>query len=315
MSFHPLSRPLQGIIPPMPTPLASDDQLDVAGVERLVEHLVGGGVHGVFALGSTGEGPSLSGTLQRELIDVVCREVAGRTLVLIGVSHPCPAESLALARHAAEAGADAAVVAPPFYFPLEQDEIESFAREFALASPLPVMLYNIPQLTKHAITPETIRRLLEIEKIVSFKDSSGDLDYFASVANVMRERPEMTALVGAESLMTRAMQLGGVGAVCGGGNLFPRLLVRLYETALAARENEVQQLEDIVNTLGPVFRVEGAPIGSVFKGIKTALAVLGICDDRMAPPLGQAIPQERTRVETILKQVQSQLQAVADEKN
>ena len=81
-----LPGPLRGIIPPMVTPLSDRDTLDLAGLERLVEHIVAGGVHGLFILGTTGEGPSLSYRMRCELIERVCDQVGDRVPVLVGVA-------------------------------------------------------------------------------------------------------------------------------------------------------------------------------------------------------------------------------------
>ena len=107
-----LPRPLTGIIPPMVTPLTSPDVLDRVGMARLVEHMLAGGVHGLFVLGTTGEGPGISRNLQRTVVSEVCALVAGRVPVLVGITDCAFAESLALAEHACASGAAALVVAP-----------------------------------------------------------------------------------------------------------------------------------------------------------------------------------------------------------
>src|SRR5437867_688401 len=113
----------RGIFPPMVTPLRDRDTLDVAGVERLIEHIIAGGVHGLFILGTTGEAPSLSYRLRRELIERTCRQVAGRVPVLVGVTDTAFVEAIDLARVAADAGAKALVLAAPYYFPNSQPEL------------------------------------------------------------------------------------------------------------------------------------------------------------------------------------------------
>jgi 4-hydroxy-tetrahydrodipicolinate synthase len=106
-----------GIIPSIVTPLRERDTLDVADLERLIEHILAGGVHGLFILGTTGEGPSLSYRLRKELIERTCRLVKGRVPVLVGITNTAFQESLNVARWAADASADALVVAPPYYLP------------------------------------------------------------------------------------------------------------------------------------------------------------------------------------------------------
>ncbi len=114
---------IRGIIPPLVTPLRERDMLDVAGLERLIEHVLSGGVHGLFVLGTTGEGPSLSYRLRREVISRTCRQVANRVPVLVGITDTAFVESVHLSQHAAEAGARAVVTSAPYYFPAGQPEL------------------------------------------------------------------------------------------------------------------------------------------------------------------------------------------------
>src|SRR5947209_6537528 len=128
----------RGIFPPMATPLCDRDTLDVAGVERLIEHILAGGVQGLFILGSTGEAPSLSYRLRRELIERTCRHVGGRVPVLVGITDTAFVESINLARAAASAGAQALVMAPPYYFPAGQPELLEYLQHIAPELPLPL---------------------------------------------------------------------------------------------------------------------------------------------------------------------------------
>ena len=114
MSHSEIPSPLRGIVPPMIMPLLDRDRLDRAGLERLIEHILAGGVSGLFILGTTGEAPGLSQRLQRELIKSVCMQVGTRVPVLVGITDPCFTESVELACVAARAGASAVVTAAPF---------------------------------------------------------------------------------------------------------------------------------------------------------------------------------------------------------
>src|SRR6266496_1108869 len=117
-----MKSPLTGILPPVVTPLLERDQLDVAGLARLLEHILAGGVSGLFILGTTGEGPSLSYRLRRELVERVCRQVRRRVPVLVGITDTAFVESVSVAQASAGAGADAVVLAPPYYLPEAQPE-------------------------------------------------------------------------------------------------------------------------------------------------------------------------------------------------
>lgn len=291
---------LRGIIPPMVTPLAARDRLDAPGLERLIEHILAGGVTALFILGTTGEGPGLSGRLRREMITRTCRLVAGRVPVLVGITDTAFAESVALARDAADAGAHAVVMAPPPYFPLAPAELLDYCDALVAELPLPLFLYNMPSLTKTAFSPETVQRLMEREGIIGIKDSSGDMIYLHRLLRQGRERADWSVLVGPEQLLAEAVLFGANGGVCGGANLHPRLYVALYQaaqagdrTVLLALQQRVLALTDSVYTLGG----QGA---SVIQGIKCALACLGICADGMTEPFRPFAEPERRRMRALL---------------
>jgi 4-hydroxy-tetrahydrodipicolinate synthase len=303
--WQPAAAPLRGIIVPMITPLASADELDVPGLERLVHRLLSGGVHGLFLLGTCGEGPSLSSRLQRELVDRVCRQVGGRIPVLVGVTDSSPVQSTALARHAADAGADAVVIAPPFYFSLEQRDLLAYVEDQVAKSPLPVMLYNMPGLTKVAFEPDTVRRLMDRPRVIGLKDSSGDLDYFRRVRELTLGRGDWTMLMGPEHLLAEAIELGGEGGVSGGANVLPQLYVQLYEAARAGFADEAAAFESDAALLGHIYLVD-APLGitasSVVKGLKAAMSILGVCSGLPCPPLAPMSAGQLEQVKRILQE-------------
>jgi 4-hydroxy-tetrahydrodipicolinate synthase len=298
---------LQGIIPPMVTPLRGRDELDVTGLERLVEHVLAGGVSGLFILGTTGEGPGLSHGLRREMIDCVCRQVNSRVPVLVGITDTSFVESAELARHAASKGAAAVVAAPPYYLPEAQPELQQYIDHLLAELPLPLFLYNIPSLTKVHFELETVQRVLDEPRIVGFKDSSGDLAYFKNVAELARRRPDWSLLSGPEEQLLDTLQLGGHGGVNGGANIFPALYVKLYEAFRAgniARARELQkQIQRVSDSL---YRI-GKYSSSIIKGIKCALACRGICDDFMAEPFHRFRAEERELVKTRLTELDAEL--------
>jgi 4-hydroxy-tetrahydrodipicolinate synthase len=288
---EPSSSPrFRGIIVPMVTPLANQQALDEAALEKLVDRLIGGGVHGLFLLGTCGEGPSLSHTLRQNMIERTCRLAQGRVPVLASVSDSAPAEVLALARFAADAGATAIVMTPPFYLPLSQHELQEYFLRQASSSPLPVMLYNMPALTKLEIEPETLRRLQDHPRIIGLKDSSGDLEYFSSAAEVARQRPDWSIFRGPEQLLVAALEMGADGGVSGGANVFPRLFVEMFSAATAGRHDELALLLPHARLFESVY--ESGPISAttVIKGLKAALACLGIGSGVVAEPL-EPLPQ------------------------
>ncbi|MFO7906204.1 MAG: dihydrodipicolinate synthase family protein [Pirellulaceae bacterium] len=300
MSASNLPAPLRGIVPPMVTPLSDHDRLNVEGTERLIEHILAGGVHGLFILGTSGEAPSLSYRLRRELIQRTRQQVGSRVPVLVGITDTSVVETVNLACYAAEMGADAVVLSTPYYFPAGQTELLDYLRRLVPRLPLPLLLYNMPMMTKVPFEPETIRQILDLSGIVGLKDSSGDMDYFRRIREVTRDRPDWSLLVGPERLLGEAMRSGGTGGVSGGANLYPALFVALYEAAVAGDEKRVVELQQQVCSLGRIYRV-GRHASAVIKGLKCALSLLGICDDVMAEPFHHFFPRERGKVEAILR--------------
>lgn len=285
----------------MITPLRGRDDLDVAGLERLIEHILAGGVHGLFILGTSGEAPSLSYRLRRELIDRTCRQVKQRVPVLVGITDTSLVELLGLARHAAEAGASALVLSAPYYFPAGQPELLEYLEHLLPELPLPLFLYNMPQMTKVSFAPETLRGVLQREQVVGVKDSSGDLGYFDQLLAMKRERPDWSVLVGPEELLAETMRRGGDGGVNGGANYHPRLFVELFdavERGDGARTNELQRQ---LLGLSGIYAV-GRHASSVVKGMKCACSLLGLCDDFMAEPFHRFREPERSKVREILRQ-------------
>ena len=219
-----LVQPIRGIIPPLVTPLTEQGKLDTEGLSRLVEHVLDGGVHGLFILGTTGEGPSLSKDLQVEVIRQTTKLVDGRLPVLVGITHPSLQESHDLAKVAADSGCDAVVAAPPYYFDIGQVELEGYFKQLAAQSPLPLVLYNMPAMTDISVSVEVARHLVEEECIVAIKDSSGDLAYFAELLAITKQHRGFPVLIGPEGLLAESLRMGGSGGVSGGANAWAQAL-------------------------------------------------------------------------------------------
>ncbi|MBP8302847.1 MAG: dihydrodipicolinate synthase family protein [Phycisphaerae bacterium] len=299
MTTASLTRPLRGIVPPLITPLLDRDTLNREGLTRLLERVIAGGVHGVFILGTTGEGPSLSYRLRREVIALACRQVRGRVPVLVGITDTSFVEAVALARCAAEAGAQAVVSSSPYYFPAGQPELLEFIERLVPELPLPLFLYNMPQMTKTQFSPETLRCVTPLEGMAGVKDSSGDPAYCDQGLDVARHRPDWGLLVGPEHLLVETLRRGGHGGVNGGAQIEPRLFVDLYEAATQGDDARVAALQARLLSLGRVYQV-GRHASTVIKGVKCALSLLGVCDDFMAEPFHRFREPERERVRQVL---------------
>ena len=294
---------INGIIPPLITPLADRDTLDHDGLERLIDRQITGGVSGLFVLGTTGEAPSLSYRLRRELIQRVCDQVDGRIPVLAGVTDTAFVESVALAKVAAEAGAAAVVLTTPYYFPAGQTELTDYIGHLVPELPLPLMLYNMPALTKVWFDIDTLNRLSQFENIVGVKDSSGDLDYFGNLLKLRAERPDWSFYMGPERLLIDAVRMGADGGVAGGANVFPELFVDAYR---AAKENDtvaMKELQERIDMFQRMYDI-GKYASRHIKAVKSALSILGVCSDFLAEPFHKFKAPERARVAAILDELE-----------
>lgn len=289
-------KPLRGIVPPMVTPLNGRDELDLAGLDRLINHQIEAGVAGLFALGTTGEGPSLSYRLRYELVERTCEIVAGRVPVLVGITDTSVEEALELAEFSKGAGAQAVVAAPPYYFGVGQEEVCDFLLELAEGSPLPMFAYNMPSCVKLSMTFETIERLSSHKNIVGYKDSSGDIDAYRKTLELRTARPDWTFLIGPEHLMAQSVLLGGDGGVNGGGNLHPKLFVSLFRAADQKDEKEIARLQAELERLGAIYNVAGPGPSGYLRGLKTALEAAGICSGKVAPPFREIAPADRSKI-------------------
>jgi len=298
-----MNRPFHGIIPPLITPLRARDELDVPGLERLIEHILAGGVNGLFVLGTTGEAPSLSYRLRRELIERTCRQVAGRVPVLVGITDTAFVEAVNLSHFAAEAGARALVLAPPYYYPNSQPELLEFVQHLTPELPLPVFLYNMPTHTKTIFEIETVRAAMQLPNVIGIKDSSANLIYFHELIGLLPQRPDWSIFIGPEELLAESVFLGGHGGVCGGANLCPQLYVDLYEAAAARQFERVTALQAQVMRISSTLYRVGKHGSSFIKGVKCALHELGICDDFMAEPFHRFRDEERARVRLCLQEL------------
>lgn len=291
--------PLKGIIPPMVTPLLEDGTLDLPGLEKLVEYILAGGVHGLFLLGTTGEGTSLSHKLRKQLVSETCALVKKRVPILVCITDTCSEEALELAHHSAKAGADALVVAPPYYLPISQIELQGYLEVLLPALPLPFLMYNMPSCTKMDLSMETISVAKQLGAI-GIKDSSGAMEYMHQLIEHFGNDPEFSIITGSEILLHETILNGGHGAVAGGANFFPRLFVDLYEASVDGDLAKIALLRETILQIDDTIYSVGENISKYIKGIKSALAVLGVCNDFTSPPVKRFNEAERAKIQTYM---------------
>jgi len=296
-----MNSPLKGIITPLITPLANYKELDLPGTQRLIEHQISGKVDALFILGSTGEGPSLSYALRKELISRVCEWVDQRIPVLVGITDTSLEGSLEISAHAESAGADAVVIAPPYYYPIADEEIVLYLQQLASGLSLPFVLYNMPSHTKLHLSVEIVKQAHELGAI-GIKDSSGDMLFLNSLLNAFKESPGFSILSGTELFLPETIRYGGHGGVTGGANLFPELFASLYLAAVSDDSESILKLRETVSMIYETIYRVGKDSSRFLQSYKCGLSVMGICNDYMAPPLQSFGPAERKQMETYMNE-------------
>lgn len=294
----------------MITPLLDNDTLDVAGLGRLIEHILAGGVHGLFILGTTGEATSLSYPLRHELVERTCSLVAGRVPVLVGITDTAFPESVRLAKTALKSGASAVVAAPPYYYTLGQAELTEYYQHLADQLPLPLFLYNMPAHTKVTLEPATVKVLARHPNVIGLKDSSGNAVYLQLLRHTMQEDPGFSLLVGPEEATAEMVVMGAHGGVNGGANMFPQLYVDLYKAAAARDFERLMPLHNKVLEISSRIYTVGRYSSSYLKGVKCALSLMGICSDFLAEPLHRFREPERKIIQEYLEEMNVEIKTL-----
>ncbi|GAA0878780.1 dihydrodipicolinate synthase family protein [Algoriphagus jejuensis] len=269
----------------MITPLNPDFSLDVAHTEKLIEHLIEGGAHGIFIIGTTGESASISPDVKSDLIRLTCKQVNGRVPVLVGITESSFVQALDLAAIAFESGASALVAATPFYINIDQDEVVNYFQKLADAVKLPLFLYDMPSHTKVKIEIESAVKLSAHPNIIGLKDSTGDKANFAALCEAFKDQPEFKLFIGPEEILGEALAMGGHGGVSGGANMFPKLYVSLYEAFQKNETEKVQSLQDTIQFVSENIYQNGTYKSSYLKGLKGSLSFEGLCNGVLALPL------------------------------
>lgn len=285
-----------GVIPPVVSPMLAPDQLDSAAVSEIVEHLISGDVSGLFVLGTTGEGPSLTYQMRYEMVELACKAANGRIPVFVGVTDTCLSESISLSEHAARCQATAIVAAAPFYFDVPQKNLESWFSDLATASPLPLMLYNMPSCVGVVMSPEIVDSLSHHPNIIGIKDSGGDMGYFESLCERHRDREDFLIFMGPEERLAEAVALGAAGGVCGGANLMPLVYTSLYKAACRGDHTSVAECKDVIERVfTSVYRDDDGQM-KLIPGLKRAMHEVGLCSPIVAPPLSLVTDLHASRI-------------------
>ena len=281
---------LRGLGAALVTPMKSDGGVDSVSAKRLLEHVIGGGVDFLVALGTTGEAPTLSAEEQADFVRLVVGEVAGRMPVVVGMSGNDTRALVKRLENMDCSGVDYILSAVPSYNkPSQQGIIEHFRRVADVAQ-RPVILYNVPGRTGRNMTVKTALWLAHnVKNLVGIKEASGDL---AQVEAILAERPQgFAVLSGDDSLTLPLMAAGADGVISVVGNALPQLFGRMVHAVQLGDFATARRIHLSFLELYQLLFAENNPAG-----IKAALASLGLCENNLRLPLVPVGDELYTRI-------------------
>ena len=286
---------LGGVLAPIPTPYDSETgAVAPLPLRRAVRDLLAAGLDGVVVAGSTGEAALLDDAELLRAVEWLRDVVPENRWLIAGTGAESTRATERLTRDAASAGADAVLVRPPSYYAslLPPGALADHFRRVADASPVPIVVYNIPKYTHVMLQDSTLRALADHGRIAGFKDSSGDLKVFAGFRAAL---PRAVALVGSGALLYPALEMGAAGGVVGVACFAPALCARLFAAYRAGDLVPAGALQERLVTLHKEVVVGHGPAG-----IKAAMEAVGLPGGPVRPPLVELDSRQRARVAELL---------------
>ncbi len=275
-----ISEQFPGIYAAMATPIARDGEVDQTGITSVVDYLFANGVTGLSILGSTGEGPALTIAQRQHALEATMEATAGRGAVFTGAASSVVSEVIASLKTVAGSGARGALVPPPYYYRLDTAGIVGYYERVAEASPVPIIIYNIPSMTKLQIPPEAVAQLIEHPNIMGLKDSGGDFGYFSALARIAYGNAGFTLYTGSDAMLASSLWVGGHGLIGGAVNVVPDVLCALYR---AYQDGDVARA---IALQGDVARANDAMrVGTFPAPMKGQYALKGLCERYTAAPI------------------------------
>jgi 4-hydroxy-tetrahydrodipicolinate synthase len=297
---------LHGIVPPILTPMTPDGRVDLGSLARLTRWLMGQGVHGIWACGTTGEFAGLDADEREDVVGTCVEAVAERLPVVANISDCSTRLTIAHGQRALRAGADAVAVTPPYYYPNTQDELLAHYRAVREAVDAPLFVYNIPQTVKTRVEAETVLTLAQEGTVVGIKDSQNDLDYDRTlVTQATRRGISLRVLTGTRALIDASVAIGAHGSIPGVANVAPKASVQAYEAATRGEWAEAAAQQQLVMAASGLARgVKSAGTALNLGAMKAALKAMGIiAHSTLAAPLRSPTAEEEARVAELVEEL------------
>ncbi|CAL4867797.1 4-hydroxy-tetrahydrodipicolinate synthase [Asticcacaulis sp. MM231] len=267
----------RGVITALVTPFKGGE-VDYAALEKLVEFQIAGGVHGIVPVGTTGETSTLTMEEHRAVVKLCVEKVAGRIKVIAGAGSNNTAETLELAHHAKEVGADAVLVVAPYYNKPSQEGLYQHFKALNDNVQIPALLYNVPGRTVVDMSNETVARLAKLPNIVGIKDATGDLERISQMRLMIEG--DFSYISGDDPTLLGYLAHGGHGVISVTSNVAPAQVVAMYEAVVQNAYEAALQWQDKLITLHKVLFADSSPSPT-----KYAMSRLGLCSDEVRLPI------------------------------
>jgi 4-hydroxy-tetrahydrodipicolinate synthase len=288
----------KGIIPAMVTPIDGTGRINEGALRKLTNHLIDGGVHGLFPVGSQGEFFSLTFEQKKEAIRIVVDETRNRVPVYAGTGAVTTREAIETTRIAQDLGVSAVSVITPYFLVPSQKELIIHYQAIAKACPnLPILLYSNPDRTQVPFPTSTVLELAAVDNIVGIKDSSGDMSMTSEYIRLTRGM-NFHVLMGRDTLIYAALCYGAAGSICATGNVDPRVPVEIYEAFMAGDHKRALEAQYRLAPLRIAFGLGTFPVV-----IKEALNMIGIDAGPAVLPVGPMTQENREKLRKVLAEM------------
>lgn len=287
---------LKGILVALPTPFADDGSIDAVALDAHINRLIDIGVHGLVPGGSTGEFTALSTQERKTLIEICVKSAAGRVPVVAGTGETSTAKCIELAKHAAEAGAEALMVVPPFYDAVNLAQLRELFGEIHSASGLPIMYYNIPSASGLTLSPKEIAGLSDVG-VKYLKDTSGNAPALTELLFDPERHSRVTAFNGWDTLTFYGLAAGAKGSVWGATNVIPELSVQLWDAV--AVKGDLKKGRELWAKIWPICNfLESHNYASA---VKTGMEVRGWKTGGLRKPFALLEGEDRAKLAELVK--------------
>ena len=289
---------MQGVYPALITPFTKDDEVDAAGLKRMVEYVEEGGVAGVVPCGTTGESATLSHEEHKRVIDIVVANA--KVPVIAGTGSNNTREAVELTRYAADAGAEACLLITPYYNKPNARGLKEHFRQIGDSADIPLILYNIPSRTGLNMSAETMVEIAaEVESVKGVKEASGNLKQVGAIIKLAKERGlDFTVVAGDDFLTLPIMSLGGKGVISVVANIAPQPMSEMVNAMLSG---DIEKAKEINLRLFPLFEamfLETNPIP-----VKRTAELMGLPAGHVRLPLGELSEENEHKLRQVLREL------------